>query len=128
YTSAYCEENVYMLCKTIAETNPAILDHCTVVFISNPNKIIPIWKQKLASVGQPVLWDYHVILYYHDEENKEYYMYDMDTTLPFPCRADRYVMEAFQPELQLREEYQRYFRLVPGSVYLREFASDRSHM
>ncbi|KAI9489482.1 protein N-terminal glutamine amidohydrolase [Zychaea mexicana] len=130
YTSCYCEENVYMMCKTMSELNRkeedhSMLDHCTVVFISNPSKSIPIWKQKNSPDG-PV--DYHVILYYHNYDTKEFYVYDMDTVLPFPCDATEYVMLAFHPELQLQERFKRCFRLVPGSVFLREFASDRSHM
>ncbi|KAI9254584.1 N-terminal glutamine amidase-domain-containing protein [Phascolomyces articulosus] len=129
YTSHYCEENIYMMCKTMAERHQDNVNHCTVVFISNPNKAIPIWKQKNASESDgPVVWDYHVILYYHDYKNRNFYIYDMDTELPFPCDATQYVIEAFHPELQLNEFFQRYFRMVPGLVYLKEFASDRSHM
>lgn len=38
YTRCYCEENIYMMCKSIAEKATALLDRFTVVFISNPNK------------------------------------------------------------------------------------------
>ncbi|KAG2221397.1 hypothetical protein INT45_012648 [Circinella minor] len=113
----------------IAKQNQDNLEHCTVVFISNPNKAIPIWRQKNGSQPDtPVVWDYHVILYYHDYDKKEFYIYDFDTELSFPCNANEYIMEALHPELQLNKQFKRYFRMVPGSVYLKEFASDRSHM
>lgn len=40
YTRCYCEENIYMLCKRIAEQDPNALAQCTVVFISNPNRTV----------------------------------------------------------------------------------------
>lgn len=36
------------------------------------------------------------------------YIYDLDTALSFPCTAQEYAIKAFKPELQLKEEYQRY--------------------
>ncbi|CDH52600.1 protein n-terminal glutamine amidohydrolase [Lichtheimia corymbifera JMRC:FSU:9682] len=116
-----------MMCKSIGEKSGALLDRFTVVFISNPGKKIPIWMQKSSQDGYPVVWDYHVILYYN-EDNDRAYIYDLDTALPFPCPAHEYVIKAFKPELQLKEEYQRCFRLIPAKDYLRGFASDRSHM
>lgn len=38
YTRCYCEENIYMMCKSIGEKSGALLDRFTVVFISNPGK------------------------------------------------------------------------------------------
>ncbi|CDS09980.1 hypothetical protein LRAMOSA02657 [Lichtheimia ramosa] len=73
------------------------------------------------------LKDYHVILYHNDDSDRAY-IYDLDTALSFPCTAQEYAIKAFKPELQLKEEYQRNFRLIPAKDYLREFASDRSHM
>lgn len=32
------------------------------VFVSCESKQTPIWHQKLGSIGEPVFWDYHVIL------------------------------------------------------------------
>ena len=42
------------------------------------------------------------------KENKRFYIYDFDTELPFPCGAKQYIIEAFHPELQLNEQFQRY--------------------
>ena len=66
---------------------------------------------------------------------KRKYVYDFDTTLPFPCLAERYAREALDPLYSymsasaiLQSHLVRRFRLIPASVFLRYFASDRSHM
>ncbi|KAI8989463.1 N-terminal glutamine amidase-domain-containing protein [Pilobolus umbonatus] len=126
YTSHYCEENIYMLCKTINEKYPELIDDCTVIFISNEERKIPMWMQKAAGPVDPVVWDYHVILLYENEACP--LILDVDTLLPFPCPADIYTVETLKPQLVLQKQYERYFRLIPATMYLREFASDRSHM
>ena len=44
----------------------------------------------------------------NQRKKKRFYIYDFDTELPFPCYAKQYIMEAFHPELQLNEQFQRY--------------------
>ncbi|SAL99971.1 hypothetical protein [Absidia glauca] len=56
------------------------------------------------------------------------HVYDLDTTLPFPCSLTDYIIESFQPHRILTAEYQRCFRLIPAGLFLQHFASDRSHM
>lgn len=34
-------------------------------------------------------------------------VYDFDTILPFPCPLDQYIAEAFHPELQLLDRFER---------------------
>ncbi|KAI8364805.1 N-terminal glutamine amidase-domain-containing protein [Radiomyces spectabilis] len=128
YTSCYCEENIYMLCKELKRIAPNELENCTVVFISNSNRSIPMWMQASSVNGSPVIWDYHVILMYHDYAASSSCIYDFDTRLPFPCDTARYIKASFRPELQLKDEFIRYFRMVPAATYLAYFASDRSHM
>lgn len=82
-------------------------------------------------------------------------MYDLDTTLPFPCPADVYSREAFRSDAKLKAAFRRqveaieFFglnmvskyqvyrlvcvifrktRVIPAVTYLQKFASDRSHM
>ncbi|KAG0178666.1 hypothetical protein DFQ29_003139 [Apophysomyces sp. BC1021] len=125
YTSCYCEENIYLLCKKVASECPALLEQFSVLFISNASKTIPMWIQRASSDGYPVVWDYHVVLYHRQSRPM---IYDFDTRLPFLCPADKYIIHSFQPHLELEEKYKRCFRVVPASTYLREFASDRTHM
>ncbi|KAL0094221.1 N-terminal glutamine amidase-domain-containing protein [Phycomyces blakesleeanus] len=126
YTRCYCEENIYMLCKLISEKDEPSLEFCNVVFISNPNKTIPVWSQTACVDAYPVVWDYHVILYYYD--NVRSVVYDFDSILPFPCASEEYVKKSFYPNLVIPDMFKRYFRLIPAVDYLRGFASDRSHM
>ena len=82
----------------------------------------------------PVIWDYHVILYYDDK------VWDFDSTLSFPCDVARYIQDTMHPETALRDELRRYpwicresltgrmYRLVAGDVFSQTFASDRRHM
>ncbi|KAL1925258.1 uncharacterized protein VTP21DRAFT_141 [Calcarisporiella thermophila] len=126
YTPCYCEENIYLLAKAIL---PRIEEEseASVVFISNPRKLIPLWsQQKQHSPGLPVLWDYHVILVLRTRSQS--WVYDFDTTLDFPCPLDVYIAEAFRPEVMLPEEFRRKLRVLSAREYGRIFASNRSHM
>merc|ERR1712002_1239693 len=79
YASCYCEENVYKLCSRLKSMDQ--VDLCWAVFISNAGRSVPLWHQK-AGNGMVVVWDYHVILVYKDEEDF-YKVYDLDTNLDF---------------------------------------------
>ena len=73
YTSCYCEENVWHLC------NDRIGDDGKAIFISNDNRQCPMWHQRAAADGEPVIWDYHVI--YLSRVEKEWMILDLDSTL-----------------------------------------------
>ncbi|VDK64630.1 unnamed protein product [Onchocerca ochengi] len=120
------EENIWKLCKKVSASLEE-LNCCSVVFISNENRMVPLWKQHAAAVGRDyVIWDYHVILLY--SKSGSVLIYDFDTTLTFPCDAQIYWIETFRPELNLDANYRRYFRIISSSDYLQHFSSDRSHM
>ncbi|KAJ8273121.1 hypothetical protein GJAV_G00097680 [Gymnothorax javanicus] len=127
YTSCYCEENVWKLCEYVRTQNEGNLDHIYAVFISNERRMIPIWKQKSSHGDQPVIWDYHVILL-HQGPVAQSCIYDLDTTLPYPCQFNVYMNEAFRSEDFIKPAFRRKFRVVPADTYLKNFASDRSHM
>lgn len=55
-------------------------------------------------------------------------MYDLDSALPFPTHFWKYATETFRSDEALRSEYHRKFRLIPASLYLQNFASNRQHM
>ena len=131
YTKCYCEENIWMLCQHVKNSNPEFLSNLSTLFISNPNKSIPIWEQ----LGQkdkdcPVVWDYHVVLLlaFQNNSSYEYFVYDLDSSLPFPSRLSEYVKKALRSDSDLMSQYWRYIRVVPAKLYLENFASDRSHM
>ncbi|KAK5803865.1 hypothetical protein PVK06_031514 [Gossypium arboreum] len=55
-------------------------------------------------------------------------VWDLDSSLPFPCPLATYVSETIRPSFQLFSEFQRFFRVVYAPLFLRHFASDRRHM
>ncbi|KAM7271649.1 hypothetical protein ACFE04_030863 [Oxalis oulophora] len=130
HTPFYCEENVYMLCKTLC-TN-GIVDAAGadlfVVFISNDKKQIPLWHQKASKRADGIiLWDYHVICVQKRKGDTDL-VWDLDSSLQFPCPLAMYASETIRPGAQLFPEYQRFFRVVHAPLFLRHFASDRRHM
>ncbi|XP_064501646.1 protein N-terminal glutamine amidohydrolase isoform X1 [Pseudopipra pipra] len=127
YTSCYCEENVWKLCDYIRSQDRYPLEEFYAVFISNDRRMIPLWKQKSGHGDEPVVWDYHVILL-HVPNGEQNFIYDLDTVLPFPCPFDVYSLEAFRLDDSLRPEFHRKIRMVRADLYLKTFASDRSHM
>jgi len=130
YAACYCEENIWQLCKAIKDGDEAKLAQFLVVFISNRSKTIPLWHQK-AGKGDDgvVMWDYHVILLRSmDAACTSCLVYDLDTTLPFPCPFSEYFPRAIRPDNNFKRAFQRKFRLTPASEYLVHFSSDRSHM
>ena len=80
------------------------------------------------------MWDYHVIICHcahagkTTEPRSPLLVYDLDTTLNFPCDAQTYFQSTFKPELEIKPDYDRFFRVVPGGVALSRFSCDRSHM
>ena len=127
YTKCYCEENVWKLCEFIQTTYPTQLDKCYSVFISNPKQAVPIWHQGAsASPEYPVVWDYHVIFLFKDEN--ESLVYDLDTRLEFPEAFDVYMAHSIRLDEAIKSDYHRYFRVVPAALYLQTFSCDRSHM
>lgn len=131
-TPYYCEENVYLLCKTLCENGVAdeTGSDLFVVFISNERKQVPLWHQKASTRADGiVLWDYHVICVQRKKESdSEPLVWDLDSTLPFPSPLASYLTETIQPSFQLFAEYKRFFRVVHAPLFFKHFASDRRHM
>jgi len=152
YTSCYCEENVYLLAQKFLE-DPEIVQswRVFVVFISNHTKTVALWNQKLArGPHYPVVWDYHVVLLLcrptqdqillqsANESQQEMdsnivatsqlgqpWIYDFDTQLELPCTLEDYLQETF---MEVPPQFESLFRIIRSEVYLKHFASDRSHM
>ncbi|CAK9812473.1 Protein N-terminal glutamine amidohydrolase [Anthophora plagiata] len=123
----YREENVWKLCQDVATRHGSELQHCCVVFVSNSWRSVPLWRQRAGKdEDKLVVWDFHVILIYAPDERAV--VYDLDSALPFPTHFWKYAMETFRSDEVLQPQHHRRFRVVPASVYLKEFASDRHHM
>lgn len=129
YTSCYCEENVWKLCEQVKDTQPNLLPYCYVVFISNRNQTVPLWKQSVAQNEDGLtVWDYHVIFIHKPCDNSEALVYDLDSLLPFPTSFNTYFIETFRSDDVLKLEYHRYFRIILAESFLKTFSSDRSRM
>ena len=118
YQLFYCEENVWWLCQ-----EPRFADAKSwVVFISNHARQCAVWQQRAADPGEPVVWDYHVVLLV------EGMVWDLDTRLGFPVSLDDYLRASFRalpPELS---HLTPRFRVVRRDEFVSTFATDRSHM
>ncbi|KAM7538050.1 hypothetical protein Aperf_G00000069315 [Anoplocephala perfoliata] len=127
YTSQYCEENVYKFIEHVKRADPSI--EVYVVFISNHSKKVALFFQKSGySPDGVVVWDYHVIAVLRPQSKSRFQVYDLDTTLEFPCDMSRYWALAIRSNSSFKDSYKRFFRVVDGDMFLRHFASDRSHM
>ncbi|XP_034400411.1 protein N-terminal glutamine amidohydrolase-like isoform X2 [Cyclopterus lumpus] len=127
YTSCYCEENVWKLCEFVRTEKTPPLDELFAVFISNENRMVPLWKQKSGRGDHPVIWDYHVVLL-QIRLNSPSLVYDLDTELSFPCSLNLYAAQALRSDRNIKPAYHRKLRVVPADSFLLNFASDRSHM
>lgn len=92
------------------------------VFITNEARVVPTWRQR---AGDPVWWDYHVILCAHAPSG--WRALDLDSTLGWAIPAADWIEGSFQrapapPELAPR------FRVVGSASLAATFSSDRSHM
>jgi hypothetical protein len=119
YAPFYCEENVWHLAR-----EPRFARRRReVVFISNESRSCAVWYQRAAAKPSwPILWDYHVVLLCADP----WEVWDLDTTLGLPSAAPDYLRRSFRPGIG--RDLEPRFRVVEADVFLREFASDRSHM
>jgi hypothetical protein len=133
YCHCYCEENVYRLAQKLIDEK--VVEHAEkqlqIVFISNENKTIPVWKKS----GSHVIWDYHVILFFkpkstNDGSSKaeEVLVFDFDSDLEFPVSFDEYVKTCLHSKTKLDPQYQHYFRVIDQPSLVKTFSSDRSHM
>lgn len=124
YHPFYCEENIWQLCQDARFAG----GEAFVVFVSNADKSVAIWHQKLAKAHWlPVVFDYHVILLARSAFGR-WEVWDLDTTLGLPHEAVDYFSRAFRPEGDIPQVYQPLFRLFPVAQFLATFSSDRSHM
>lgn len=121
-----------MLCKRLCNTGLSSNDGSDlfVAFISNDHKQVPLWHQRASKRADGLtIWDYHVICIQRTGEGQDIFqVWDLDSTLPFPSPLSQYITEAIQPSFQVYPEYQRFFRVVHGPLFFRNFASDRRHM
>ena len=124
YTAFYCEENIWQLTG-----NPALVDDERVVLIiTNPTRTCLLWQQCAAVLGQPVVWDYHVVLVVRSVPGQAWQVYDFDTRLAFPSTLDTWLGETFPGCDQWLPDLLPHFRVVPAADFRDRLVSDRGHM
>jgi len=115
YTPYFCEENVWRLARAReAKGRPGVF----AVFITNRAHRVALWQQR---AGDPVAWDYHVVLI--DGAT----VVDLDTTLEGApsLPVETWLGGTFRP---VAAALAPRFRVVDSAALLRTFSSDRSHM
>jgi protein N-terminal glutamine amidohydrolase len=122
YTVNYCEENIWHLSQ-----HPQLVGFSKkVLIISNGSKNCPFYAQKSANGNLPVWWDYHVVLL--ASKNGESFIYDFDSTLPFPSPITHYLNHTFpNADIWLSKDLP-VFKAIEAEFYIENFYSDRSHM
>lgn len=51
------EENVYKLCQDVSTKHQSEIEKCHVVFISNPTRTVPLWRQRAGKdEDRLVIW------------------------------------------------------------------------
>ncbi len=121
YQARYCEENVWHLCQEpmFANRDP----HA--VIVSNAQRGVPVWHQRAGVEGEPVVWDYHVVLLARALAAWE--VWDLDTTLGLPVAAAEYADRALAAG-KLAQPWVQWCRVVAAERFVATFTSDRSHM
>ncbi|XP_068188684.1 protein N-terminal glutamine amidohydrolase isoform X2 [Antennarius striatus] len=119
YTSCYCEENVWKICEFVQLEGNESLKELLVVFISNENRTVPLWKQKSGHGDQPVIWV---------GSHSDPLVFDLDSQLSFPCSLQVYAAGALGSDRSINPAYHRKLRVIAADSFLSHFASDRSHM
>jgi len=139
----YCEENVWRLAyRKLHNPQQTVIegDQTTyfVVIVSNERKSVPMFYQRASECPErPCVWDYHVFLIgitkknsssSSSSNNQQAWVYDIDTTLtPYPLPLQAYLRHSFSDQLSTTT-YAPLFRVVPATLFLCHFESDRSHM
>lgn len=125
YTALFCEENIYHLCQSLLAQGIA-RKHCEVIFISNQHRSIALFSQQLSNKTEAIIWDYHVVL--QAEVQNKRFIFDFDSQLDFPCKADIYWTKTLPNKAIIKPQYLSNFRIIHSADYCRYFHSDRLHM
>ena len=125
YTPNFCEENIWWLAKTLKEKDPTV-EALYVLFFTNMHRNILMLNQNPAPRGQPIVWDYHVVLQLKNDGQE--FILDFDTRLGFATKLTYYFKNSFPLQAKIPESYRVVVRSIPATDYTRYFYSDRKHM
>ncbi len=130
YCAFFCEENVWHLAMHSALYVDGVAvdaSHRRAVFITNAEASVCMWGQR---AGEPVVWDYHVVLL--ALVDARWLVIDQDSTLASPLALAAWLDASFGPAqpsaTSFSSEFVPQFRVVTVEALRATFASDRSHM
>jgi hypothetical protein len=121
YQAFWCEENIWHLA-----THPAPgTGERLVLVITGAEAEVACWNQRAGRPGQPILWDYHVVL---AVRATAWLIWDLDTRLGAPVPATAWLHGTFPQPERVREDFQPRFGVFTSAEWVSGFGSDRSHM
>lgn len=93
------------------------LDHSYAIVISNANKTVPFMRQANSTdIDGRVVWDYHVIFLSANTGHADGpFIYDLDSTLAFPCPSLRYLLETCSPQSKCVSSFKESKSFGPSS-------------
>jgi len=122
YQPFYCEETAWQILA-----GPFIPGPADALLIANRSGRVACWDSRAAPEGEPVGWDYHVVVLEHAHVDGPR-IWDPDSRAgPTLALGDWLARTFLDPEL-VRPRFHPRFRPVPRARWLAELATDRSHM
>ena len=121
YQAFWCEENVWQL----AQRPETAGDERLVLVLTGAAGAMACWQQKAGLDGDPIAWDYHVVLATRDAGWR---IWDLDCRVGCPLPASAWLSSTFPFPEVVPAALQPRFALFPASDYIERFSSDRSHM
>jgi hypothetical protein len=118
----WCEENVWHL----AADPCAGAGERRVLIVSGTSGHVACWQQRAAAPGEPVLWDYHVVMASAGADG--WLLWDADSRLGFPLGLAAWLDGTFPAGAGVPEAFRPRFLVVAAGDYRRDLWSDRSHM
>jgi len=124
YTPLFCEENIWKLVESLYMSQLA--KPIDVLFIINKAHTVAILNQNQSINTNPVIWDYHVILLAHT--NNELVIFDFDSRCEFPTPVEIYFKLSFPSIININDKLLPYIKKIKAQYYFEHFYSDRAHM
>jgi hypothetical protein len=122
YQPYWCEENIWQLAQS-----PDVVGDERLVLVITGVQGVACWHQKAGDEGQPVLWDYHVVLATHDPRAR-WQLWDLDGRLGYPVPAETWLRTTFPFPETVPARFQPRFAVIPAADYVQKLGSDRAHM
>jgi protein N-terminal glutamine amidohydrolase len=121
YQAFWCEENIWHLADHPAP-GPG---ERRVLVITGAEAEVACWNQRAGRPGQPIAWDYHVVLAVRGDV---WQVWDLDNRLGAPLPAADWLRGTFPCPERVRTEFQPRVAMFAAEDWRRGFGSDRAHM